>query len=146
MRNKLLLLAMLLPAAAFAVESRTYLVLRAQYFPDDKYIDKPSPLEYKKFIDTGKKDISAAGGQPFRITTYDLNFNGKYALWGVTYNDADELGHINGLEQAGKIVLLSSTSLVDVYTPQRGHQPDIFYKKLADLPTDFYNVEPSSGT
>jgi hypothetical protein len=132
---------------AFA-ETRTYLLYRARCFPQDRYLETISPTEYKYFIDTGKKNINAAGGQPFRLTTYELNYSSKYATWGVTYNDKDELKHMDKMVKINCAVLLSTMDVVSVYDPRIGGselQLEVS-GALANYPTDYYYVDPSSGT
>ena len=126
-------------------ETRTYLVKRAEHFPQDRYLYMVSPQEYKFFVDTGKKSITEAGGQPFRMTSYEINYDGKYALWNVSFKDEDERWHIGSMERQGYIVMLSSSDVITTYDPRLGgNRTELEFKELAYLPTDFYKVEVST--
>jgi len=128
-----------------AAETRTYLVKRHENFPQDRYLLTYSPLEYKRFINTGKKDIAAAHGQPFRITSYELNYNGKYALWNVSYKDTPEMDSLNSMEAQKYIVLLSTLEVINTYDPRiGGSRTEARYTVLSELPTDYYVVEVST--
>jgi len=134
---------LLLAGSLAAAETRTYLVKRAEHFPDDKYILVPSPQEYKKFIDTGKAKWADADGQPFRLTSYDINYNGKYAIWRVTYVNDVEKSRMDDYDNKKWIVLLSSMNVVMEATT-RGQQPRFASIELAPYPTDYYQVFPST--
>jgi hypothetical protein len=126
-------------------ETRTYLVKRAEDFPQDRYLLVISPQEYKNFTDTGKKSIKDAGGQPYRVTSYEINYSGKYALWTVSFANDDERWHIDSMEKQGYIVLLSSMDIVDRFDPRRGGiVQEAEYQTLAALPTDYYQVAVST--
>ena len=132
-------------ASALAAETRTYLVYRKDNFPQDRYLLTASPLEFKYFIETGKKDMGEAGGQPFRITSYEISYDGKYALWTVSYLDEDEHWRIDSMENKKYIVLLSSSEVVSVYEPRVGkYRLEVNNNHLAELPTDFYQVSIST--
>jgi len=126
-------------------ETRTYLVKRAEHFPQDRFVEKWSPLEYRLFVNTGKKTIEEAGGQPFRITSYAINYDGKYALMSVTAKDEDEKWHYDSMESKGYIVLLSTMDTVSNYDPQLGgYRTEAVSSRLSELPTDYYQVEVST--
>jgi len=134
-----------LAVSAFA-ETRTYLVKRADNFPQDRYLITVIPEEYKRFIDTGKKTISEADGQPFRITSYVFNYNGKYALWTVSFRDEDERWHLDSMERQGYIILLSRMDITPVYDARKGgNVTEVTQDNLAPLPTDYYAVAVSSS-
>ena len=139
------LFLLLLSASAFA-ETRTYLVYREDNFPQNRYLLTISPKEFKTFSDTGKKTITEAGGQPFRMTSYNLNYNGKYALWTISFKDDDEKWHMDSMEKKGYMVLLSSGEVVSTYNPQKGGNviEYIGSGELAKMPTDFYKVNTST--
>jgi len=140
-----LLLFFSLVISAYA-ETRTYLVKCADNFPQDRYLITISPEEYKRFIDTGKKTISEADGQPFRITSYVLNYNGKYALWTVSFKDADERWRMDSMESKGYITLLSRMDVVSAYDARKGGSvTEVTQDNFAPLPTDYYAVEASSS-
>lgn len=141
---KALLLVFLLPVCA-AAETRVYLVKRAENFPQDRYLIRLSPQEYKTFVSTGKKSMVEAGGQPFRLTSYDISYDGKYALWTVSFKDEDEKWHLDSMESKGYIVLLSSMDVSEVYDPrQGGNRTEFVSAELATLPTDYYAVAVST--
>lgn len=140
------ILPLLLLASVAVAETRTYLVYRRDNFPQDRYALSFSPQEYKLFIDTGKKTIDEAKGQPFRMTSYDINYDGKYAVWKVSFKDEDELKHIDSMQNKGYIKLLSTTEIVPVWGHQRGWQDEVKFQSLAELPTDYYEIGISSGT
>lgn len=131
--------------AAVSAETRTYLVYRAAHFPQDRYLYSISPQEFKSFIDTGKKNIDEASGQPFRMTAYELNYNGKYALWTVSFKNEDEKWRLDSMEQKNYVVLLSSREVVSVYDSQRGGTVQVLESvELAQLPTDYYEITDST--
>ncbi|MGD9642761.1 MAG: hypothetical protein AB7V08_08485 [Elusimicrobiales bacterium] len=126
-------------------ETRTYLVKRAEHFPQDRFVENWSPLEYRLFVNTGKKTIGEAGGQPFHITSYQINYDGKYALLSVTTKDEDERWHYASMESKGYIVLLSTMDVVGVYDSRiGGYRTEVVFQELADLPTDYYQVTVST--
>lgn len=139
-------LALLLVTAGLAVaETHTYLVKRSKHFPQDRYLYILSPQEYKYFSATGIKDINAAGGQPFRITSYEISPSGKYALWSVTASDEDERWHIESMKNKGYTILISSMGVVTRYDARRGGNiSEVEFQQLAELPTDYYSVEVST--
>jgi len=145
MNAKAFILPILLLVGYASAETRTYLVYRAGNFPQDRYLLTASPQEYKYFIDTGKKDISDAGGQPFRTTRYEINYSGVYALWTVDGNP-DDLPHIKTMEDKGYIVLLSSEEVVDVEDVTKGgSHKEMQETVLLTVPTDYYQVTVSTG-
>jgi hypothetical protein len=134
-----------LGAGLIYAESRIYLVKRAEHFPQDRYLQTISPQEYKRFVDTGKKDIDEAGGQPFRVTTYEINYDGKYALWNISFKDEDERWHLDSMERQGYIVALSTMEVVEAYDPRRGgNVKEAVFTPLGEMPTDYYAVEVST--
>ncbi len=136
-----LLFSLFLATGAYA-ETRTYLVKRAEHFPQDRYLITVSPQEFKTFIDTGKKNIDEAKGQPFRTTSYTLNFDGKYALWNVSFKDEDEKNHLDSMEKKGYIVLLSTSEAVTTYDPRIGGNTTEFVQMVSTtIPNDFYSAE-----
>jgi hypothetical protein len=145
---RILLLVIALAVTATA-ETFTYVVFRHKCYPNDKYIYDLSPIEEKRFVDAGKITINSAGGQPFRMTTYALNFDGKYATLNI--DDANEppqsKGFIRGMVANGCAVLISTQEVVTTYEPRLGgNVTDFVYKKLGEYPTDYYEVDPSSAT
>ena len=145
MRVKLLpLLPLLLLTSMAYAETCTYLVYRKDNFPQDRYLYMVSPQEYKLFADTGKKSIDDAGGQPFRLTSYEINYSGAYALWTVTYADNDEKWHIDSMEKQGYIVLLSSIDVVSVDYGPHGKVQEAISSYLMSLPTDYYQVSTNT--
>lgn len=147
MTKILVALLLLFPQILCAVETRTYLVYRRDNFPQDRYLSSYSPLEYQRFIDLGKKTIADAGGQPYRITSYEINFDGKYALWTITYQTEDEKWHIDSMEKQGYIMLLSSCEVVQQWNPQINYVETVLNTStLSQLPTDYYQVVESTGT
>lgn len=139
-----LFLALCFSVSAYA-ETRTYLVYRKDNFPQDRYLYTASPQEFKTFIDTGKKTITEAGGQPFRITSYEISWDGKYALWNVSHKDDTEKWHIDSMEQQGYIVLLSSMDIISENMGNRGIVTSGVYSgELSKIPTDFYRVAMST--
>ena len=137
-------LALLLSISAYA-ETRTYLVYRKDNFPQDRYLLTASPQEFKTFIGTGEKNIDEAGGQPFRITSYEISTNGNYSLWTVTFKDTTEKRSIDSMERQGYITLLSSMDVVTENIGNRGTVTSAIYNKtLAIMPTDFYKIEIST--
>ena len=141
------LLPILLFVASASATTDTYLVYRANFFPQDRYLTTLSPMEYKYFVDTGKKNITNDGvdGQPFRLTSYEVNYDGKYAIWTVTGNE-EEKSHIATMLRKGFIVLLSSTNVVETEQGPRGKVKEAVYSgQLAELPSDYYEVAISSS-
>lgn len=100
-----------------------------------------SPQEYRYFIDCGKKTIVDAGGQPFRVTSYTINYSGKYALWTVT-GVLDEIPHLKTMVDKGYIILLDAGAVVMDLDGRTTYHPEHY----ADLPSDFYEVAVSTGT
>lgn len=132
-------------AIVASADTRTYLVYRADNFPQDRYLTSISPLEYKRFMDTGKKDLDKANGQPFRLTRYEINYSGKYAIWGVSYDGSDELRSMESMERQGYIALISSCSLLSTYSPILGGvQDSLECVNTGAIPEDFYEVGVSS--
>lgn len=128
--------------AADLVSDKTYsfLVLREGNFPQDRFLYSASPQEYKYFIEVGEKDLDAAGGQPFRVTSYTVNYSGKYALWVVT-GTLEEMTHIDSMIAKGYIILLD-----EIYTSAGADGKVTAYPThYADLPSDFYEVAISTG-
>lgn len=144
MLNKVIAIILLAAVGVWAQETRTYLVRRAEYFPDDKFLYTPSPTEYRYFKALGRQNISEAGGQPFRMTSYTISPTGKYAIWSVTFSNENEKNKVDALASTGEVVLLSSASLVGVFNHQRGVVTEMLTEKLADLPTDFFSVDIST--
>ena len=132
-------------SAGLCAETRTYLVYRLDNFPQDRYLYVISPQEYKRFVDTGKQNITEASGQPFQITSYEISPTGKYATWTVTAKDADELWHIDSMEKQGYIVKISTFDVVSVYDRNKGgYISEPLFIPLSELPTDFYQVGVST--
>lgn len=143
MRVKFLLPLLFLSSLAWA-ETRTYLVKRTEHFPQDRYLYEISPQEFKKFVDTGKKTMVDANGQPFRLTAYTINYSGKYAMWSVSFKDEDEKWHIDSMEKQGYIILLSSMDVVTVNYGPKGDVIEVRQSILSETPTDYYYVGTST--
>lgn len=144
MAAKFLCLLLFLVGIA-AAEQRTYLVKRAEHFPQDRFLYTISPSEYKYFVDTGRKTIEAAEGQPFRLTSYTISPNGRYALLSVDYADSDERSRFDNMADRGLIVLISTMDVVTTFDPRiGGTKTEPVFTQLASLPTDFYEVSVSS--
>lgn len=136
---KISLLLLLITAFASAT-TNTYLVYRKDNFPQDRYLNMISPQEYKTFIATGPQDIKSAKGQPSAITSYVISFDGKYALWTISTDNADELWHIDSMVKQGYIVLMSSFSVGVVVNPKGGKDVGVISSgDLMPMPTDFYD-------
>ena len=118
-----------------------FLVIREGNFPQDRFLLTVSPQEYKYFIDCGKKTVGNAGGQPFRVTSYTINYSGKYALWSVT-GALDEIPHIKTMLDKGYIVMLDAGEIVTDLDGRTFFAPEHY----ADLPSDFYEVAESSAS
>jgi hypothetical protein len=138
MLAKIALLLLVMSTFVYA-ETRTYLVKRAEHFPQDRYLLTLSPQEYKLFVATGRQDIKEAEGQPFKMTSYTINYSGKYALWTVTSKDADEDWHMESMKQKKYIDLISVSDVVETDDKRTGGKhTDFTYSTLMDMPTDYY--------
>lgn len=148
MLGRSLLLAFILVASSYA-ETATYLVLRRQYFPDDKYLYEASPQEYKRFIDTGKTTKDLNGNDPVLMTSYVITATGRYAIWTVTDKNPDDKSSIKKLKDDGMIVLISTTEVVTQFIPRTStyEKRTISCLPLIALPTDFAEIlDPSTMT
>lgn len=126
-------------------ETHIYLVKRSEHFQQDRFLYTLNPQEYRFFVDTGKKTIGEAGGQPFRVTSYQISPSGKYALLSVTLKDEDEKWRYNSMVNQNYIVPLSTMDVVGVYDSRiGGYRTEVVFQELADLPTDYYQVTVST--
>lgn len=122
------------------VNAETYrYLIYADNFPQDRYRTSISTVSatYQSFATTGKTDINAVNGQPFRITTYQKNATGKYAILNITPSET-ELIQLNSMEKQGYIKLLSVDDVVSRYDAGRGgYITEFLEAKCNDLPDDF---------
>lgn len=133
-------------ATPLMAETRVYLVKRAEHFPLDRYATSLAPLEFKMFRDAGKRDIKSAGGQPFQITSYVLNFNGRYALWATSSNDSDEIRSEKSMVDKGYVILLETLDVAPARDVRAGGDMSVpVHNTLASMPTDYYQIEVSTG-
>lgn len=146
MRIKLTL-ALLLSASLALAESRTYVIYRALCYPNGKYALDVSPQEQKRFVDAGKKTIERAEGQPYRITSYSINFDGKYALFTVDDDGDPDKDYFRQMESKGCAKLITVTDVVTTFDPAKGgHKTEGITTTLSEMPTDYYYVDLSTPT
>lgn len=140
-----ILIFLLAIAGMASAETRTYVIKRAKFFPQDKLLYTPNPTEYKYFIETGKKDIEEANGQPFRLTKYEITPSGNYSKLTITPKNDYEKNRYDKMEEDGEIILVSTADVKHEYDERIGGFKDEFYShKLAEYPTDYYEVSAST--
>lgn len=130
------------------VNAETYrYLIYASNFPQDRYRTSVSTINptYRRFDSVGKKTINEVGGQPFRITNYEKNSTGKYAILNITPSET-ESGQLASMVRQGYIKLLSVHDVVSKYDASRGGYITEFQEEKYDiLPDDFYDVVVSSS-
>lgn len=129
-------------------ETRTYLVYRQNNFQQDRYLITVTTPTYRTFSATGTTTISAAGGQPFRLTNYQKSADGKYAVWTVTPKTQIDRTRLASMESKGYIVLMSTMDAVVEFVPEKGGTEivPVYSGELAKLPTDYYTTSDSVTT
>ena len=138
----LLLLSLAVPAFA---ETRTYLVNRADNFPQDRFLATKEPDSFKTFASVGEQTLNEAAGQPFKLTRYVVSFDGKYALWNVTPVNEEELKYLDSMVKQGYITLIATLDVVPTYKVRLGgYTNDIVDKTFGELPRDYYAVDVST--
>ena len=137
---KIILIISLISGTA-AAETGVYLINRSEFFPQDRYAVTLTPLEFKMFSETGNENIKEASGQPYKMTSYKINYSGKYALWTVTYKDASEKASIESMCQKKYIQKL--TEIKEIVS-SRTKRTDIITITLNPIPSDFYAVKVST--
>ena len=151
MKKIILLIALFLIPLAYAyateaISSTTYLIYRSQYFPQDRYKVKITPEEFKTFISSGKKSLLNTKGQPFALTSYTVNYSGKYALWTISA-EPEDISHIDVMLDSDYIKKINKISIIEEYSKVKGGIAKYEVTETFDvLPTDFYDVIPSTGT
>ena len=70
--------------------------------------------------------------------------NGKYAIWSVTSDDAEELRSQASMETKHYNVLLSTFDVVAVDRGPKGIVMEPVETHLADLPTDYFQITIST--
>jgi len=139
-------LLFLIPVVGYA-EMRAYLIYRQQCFPDDKYLYTLSPQEHRLFSKSGKQTIEdVPDGQPFRITQYEISYDGKYGLFQVDTDDEKEKASFGKMITDKCAVLLNTFDVVTVFDKQKGGPVKVpVHRELAKMPTDYYEVKVSTG-
>ena len=151
MKKFIILLILLLTPVVCANEEQTltsvtYLVYRQNFFPQDRFKIKITPEEYRLFSDTGKNKLSDVKGQPFALTNYTLNYDGKYALWSVNANEI-EVAYILTMTTLHYIYKISETQVIEEYdNKDRRIKKYAITTISAEVPEDFYEIVITTGT
>ena len=121
----------------YGVESYRFLVYRYKI---------PSLSTVETSLKTyGKTDISGAGGQPFRITSYLIAPNTNYAVINITLNNLSDNNYIRLMETNNYVLFLSSLDVIGTYDNRTGGWLNLPYHYIKNgLPADFYKVFKSS--
>ena len=150
MKKVFIILILLFTSCVYAYEVETvnaitYLVYRQNFFPQDRFKIKIDPEEYRLFLDTGKNKLSDVKGQPFALTNYQLNYNGKYAIWRVNANEID-ISSILIMTTSNYIYKISEIKIIEEYdNKDRRIKKYAITTNVAELPEDFYEVVVSTG-